>query len=86
MTQKIKRGWIDWIVIGVVVSIPASLAAFAIAYPGSETKAECIRRVTKEIRNRYYDAGKLTIDTSGEIDAIASEVTSKCKVQLDLFP
>ena len=55
MAQKIKRGWVDWAVIGVMVLIPASLAALAlftavgIAYPNPETKTECIRRVTKEI-------------------------------------
>ncbi|MDZ8066030.1 MAG: hypothetical protein RMY64_10365 [Nostoc sp. DedQUE08] len=79
MTQKvIKRGWVDWAVIGVMLLIPTSLAVLSIAYPNPETKAECIRRVTKDIRDRYYNAGKLTIDTTEEIEALASEIKSKC--------
>jgi hypothetical protein len=78
MTEKIKRGWIDWTVIGIMLFIPVSLAAIAIAYPRPETKPECIHRATKEIRDRYYHAGKLTINATEEIEAIASEIKSKC--------
>ncbi|MBG1240244.1 hypothetical protein [Nostoc sp. NZL] len=80
MTREvIKRGWIDWTVIGAMVLIPTSLAALTFFYPNPETKPECIRRATKEIRDRYYNAGKLTIDTPEEIEAIASETKSKCR-------
>ncbi|MHC5757862.1 hypothetical protein [Nostoc sp.] len=79
MTQKIvERGLIDWIVIGMLVLVPASLAVFSFLQPKTETRRECYQRATKEIRARYQAVGKTTIDTSEEIEAIASEIKLKC--------
>ena len=77
-SKTIKRGVIDWIVIGAMITISVSLAAFVLLYSKPETKAECYQRARKEIQDRYYKAGKLTIDTPEEIEAIASEIESKC--------
>ncbi|MBN3885280.1 MAG: hypothetical protein V7K64_24410 [Nostoc sp.] len=48
MTQKIvERGLIDWIVIGMLVLVPASLAVFSFLQPKTETRRECYQRAQR---------------------------------------
>lgn len=79
MTTAKKPTKVDWAIASVLFFVAFVGFVIWIAQPNPETQSQCNHRVANEIKNRKLAAGETTINSQQEIEAIASEIKSKCR-------
>lgn len=78
MNNKSRPKSLDW-AIAITLIVPTLVGLiWWLLQPTPETKLECQKRVANEISSRKKDLGETTIKNQQEIEAIASEIKSKC--------
>ncbi|ALF52249.1 hypothetical protein ACX27_04295 [Nostoc piscinale CENA21] len=71
-----KPSKIDWAIASVIGVVSLVGLVWWLSQPKVD---DCHHRVTREIQERKLNAGDTTIKDQQEIEAIASEIRSKCR-------